>query len=69
LGVLGGDQIPVRSGVEAVAWGRAARISGALRVSNPSDMTSIAKAIRTGRKVWRIIRKTLCFKIRAMLEK
>src|ERR1700730_8597721 len=40
LGVLGGDQIPVRSGVEAAAWGRAARISGALRVRHPSDKKS-----------------------------
>src|SRR5580704_3648643 len=59
LGVLGGDQIPVRSGAEAAACGCAARSSGARRGSSPSDNTSTAEVLRTGIGASFFIRMTL----------
>src|ERR1700692_3363684 len=56
LGVLAGDQIPVRSGVEPVACGCAARRSGAIGDSNPRDKANTAAAVRTERNAYRFIR-------------
>jgi hypothetical protein len=69
LGVLGGDQIPVRSGVELVDCGRAARASGAIRGSSPSDKTSTAEAVRIQGHANRFIRKILSLKLRVMPRK
>src|SRR5579864_7385290 len=64
LGVLGGDQIPVRSGVEAAACGGAARSSRASCGSSPRDNTSIAAALRTELSASFFIRMNLSFKFR-----
>src|ERR1700687_3967874 len=69
LGVLGGDQIPVRSGVEAGACGRAARSSGANRGSSPRPRTTTATAVKTEPSACFFIRKNLSFKIHAPTEK
>src|SRR6202166_3464934 len=68
LGVLGGDQIPVRSGVEAVTWGCAARSSGAILGSNPRKTASTVAVTSTERNSYNFIRKTLSFTIHSPLE-
>src|ERR1700692_1160949 len=68
LGVLGGDQIPVKSGGEAGDWGRAARSSGARRGRSPRDKASAAVALRTEPSTCFFIRKNLPFTIHARLS-
>src|SRR5579863_10164850 len=47
FGVLGGDHIPVRSGVDAAACGRAARSSVAILGRSPRETTSTAVLTKT----------------------
>src|ERR1700694_3002122 len=65
LGVLGGDQIPVRSGIEADAGGRAARRSGAILGSSPRDNANTAAAVSTKPSACFFIRKNLSFQFHA----
>src|SRR5580704_17522390 len=63
FGVLGGDQIPVRSGAEAGAWGVAARSSVARRGRSPKNKTSATAEPRTEPSTSLFIRKNLPFAI------
>src|SRR6266853_3534384 len=63
LGVLGGDQIPARSGVDAGVCGGAARSPGAIRDNSPRVKANAAAAVRSERNSYLFIRKTLSLKI------
>src|ERR1700731_1798807 len=63
FGVLGGDQIPVRSGVEAGDWARAARSSGVRRCRSPRNKTSAAVELSTEPSTCFFIGKNLPFTI------
>src|ERR1700730_592039 len=68
LEVLGGDQIPVRSGAEEDTCGRAARSSEEASNISASADTSAAATIRTEHNACCFIRKNPCFNFHAPVE-
>ena len=68
LGVLGGDQMPVRSGVESDTCCGSARSPEVKYGNSPSGKASTDAAARIERIEDHLIRKTLSFRIHSPLE-